>query len=131
PHHVKRVLQVMRDQGFKRTFDRVTSQLKAGLPLGYSAAGVVAQVGSEVEEFGIGELVACAGAGVANHAEFIDVPVNLAAKLSPGLGTLQGCTVAMGAIALQGLRRANPTLGESVAVIRLGLFGPITPPPLP
>jgi predicted dehydrogenase/threonine dehydrogenase-like Zn-dependent dehydrogenase len=126
PHHVKRVLQVMRDQGIKRTFDRVTSQLKAGLPLGYSAAGEVVEVGAEVDGFGRGDVVACAGAGVANHAEMIDVPVNLAVRMAPGLSTSEGCTVAMGAIALQGLRRANPTLGESVVVIGLGLLGQIT-----
>src|SRR5262249_56217335 len=60
------------------------------------------------------------------HAEVVDVPVNLAVRLAPGLGTAEGSTVAMGAIALQGLRRANPTLGESVVVIGLGLLGQIT-----
>ena len=126
PHHVKRVLQIMRDQGIKRTFQRVTGQLAAGLPAGYSAAGVVVDVGPEVELFQIGDLVACAGAGVANHAEMIDVPVNLAVKLPDGLGTLEGSSVAIGSIAMQGIRRANLTLGESVAVIGLGLLGQIT-----
>jgi len=126
PHHVKRVLQIMRDQGIKRTFQRVTGQLAAGLPAGYSASGVVVDVGPEVELFQIGDLVACAGAGVANHAEMIDVPVNLAVKLPDGLGTLEGSSVAIGSIAMQGIRRANLTLGESVAVIGLGLLGQIT-----
>lgn len=126
PHHVKRVLQIMRDQGVKRTFQRVTGQLAAGMPSGYSASGVVVDVGPEVELFQIGDLVACAGAGVANHAEMIDVPVNLTVKLPVGLGMLEGSSVAIGSIALQGIRRANLTLGESVAVIGLGLVGQIT-----
>jgi predicted dehydrogenase/threonine dehydrogenase-like Zn-dependent dehydrogenase len=126
PHHVKRVLQIMRDQGVKRTFQRVTGQLAAGLPSGYSASGVVVEVGPEVEMFQVGDLVACAGAGIANHAEMIDVPVNLAVKLPDGLGTLEGSSVAIGSIAMQGIRRANLTLGESVAVIGLGLLGQIT-----
>jgi predicted dehydrogenase/threonine dehydrogenase-like Zn-dependent dehydrogenase len=126
PHHVKRVLQIMRDQGIKRTFQRVTGQLAAGMPSGYSASGVVVDVGPEVELFQVGDLVACAGAGVANHAEMIDVPVNLAVKLPGGLGTLEGSSVAIGSIAMQGIRRANLTLGESVAVIGLGLLGQIT-----
>jgi predicted dehydrogenase/threonine dehydrogenase-like Zn-dependent dehydrogenase len=126
PQHVRRVLQIMRDQGIKRTFDRVTGQLAAGLPIGYSAAGVVVEVGSEVDGFQLGDLVACAGAGVANHAEMIDVPVNLAVKLPTGLSTLESSSVAVGSIALQGVRRASPTLGESIAVLGLGLLGQIT-----
>lgn len=126
PHHVKRVLEVMRDQGIKRTFDRVRGQLAAGLPTGYSAAGEVLEVGSQVEGFRAGDLVACSGAGIANHAEIIDVPVNLAVRIPDGLSTAQASTITLGAIALQGVRRANPTLGETIAVIGLGLIGQIT-----
>lgn len=126
PHHVKRVLQMMRDQGIKRVYDRVTGQLEAGLPTGYSAAGDVIAVGSEVEGFRPGDRVACAGAGVANHAEVIDVPVNLAVKIPEGVATDQACTVTLGAIAMQGVRRCNPTLGETVVVLGLGLLGQIT-----
>jgi predicted dehydrogenase/threonine dehydrogenase-like Zn-dependent dehydrogenase len=126
PHHVKKVLQVMRDQGVKRTWDRVTGQLAAGLPTGYSAAGEVISVGDQVDGFRAGDLVACAGAGVANHAELIDVPVNLAVKVPAGVSTELASTVTLGAIALQGVRRAAPTLGESFVVIGLGLLGQIT-----
>jgi predicted dehydrogenase/threonine dehydrogenase-like Zn-dependent dehydrogenase len=126
PQHVKRVLQVMREQGLKRTWDRVTGQLDAGLPIGYSAAGEVVELGTEVEGFNLGDVVACAGASVANHAEVIDVPVNLAVKSPPGLTTNLASTVTLGAIALQGVRRANPTLGETIVVFGLGLLGQIT-----
>ena len=67
----------MRDQGVARIYKQVKGKLDAGLPTGYSAAGTVVAVGSEVDGIAIGDRVACAGAGVANHAEFIDVPVNL------------------------------------------------------
>lgn len=126
PHHVKRVLQMMRDQGIKRVYDRVTGQLDAGLPTGYSAAGEVIAIGEQVEGFRPGDMVACAGAGIANHAEVIDVPVNLAVKSPDGLATEQACTVTLGAIAMQGVRRTNPTLGETVVVLGLGLLGQIT-----
>lgn len=126
PEHVKKVIDVMRDQGVKRTWDRVMGKLAAGLPTGYSAAGEVIEVGSEVSGFQPGDMVACAGAGIANHAEFIDVPVNLAVKIPAGLDTQWASTVTLGAIALQGVRRANPTLGESVVVVGLGVLGQIT-----
>ncbi len=126
PHHVKRVLQMMRDQGIKRVYDRVTGQLEAGLPTGYSAAGEVIAIGDQVEGLRPGDMVACAGAGIANHAEVIDVPVNLAVKIPTGLNTAEACTVTLGAIAMQGVRRCNPTLGETVVVLGLGLLGQIT-----
>lgn len=126
PQHTKRVLQLMRDQGISRVFSRVTGMLNAGTPTGYSAAGRVVAVGDQVEGFSAGDLVACAGAGIANHAEWIDVPVNLAVRLPQGLGTAEGSTVTLGAIALQGVRRANPTLGETIVVIGLGVLGQIT-----
>jgi len=126
PHHAKRVLQLMKDQGFSRVFNRITGMLNAGTPTGYSAAGSVVAVGDRVDGFAVGDLVACAGAGIANHAEFIDVPVNLAVRMPAGLGTEAGCTVTLGAIALQGVRRATPTLGETFVVVGLGILGQIT-----
>jgi predicted dehydrogenase/threonine dehydrogenase-like Zn-dependent dehydrogenase len=126
PENVRKVLELMRDQGIKRTWDRVTGQLAAGTPLGYSAAGTVIEVGTEVEGFRVGERVACAGAGIANHAEVIDVPVNLATQVPESLGLESACTVTLGAIALQGVRRAQPTLGETFVVVGLGILGQIT-----
>ncbi len=126
PHHVKKVVQLMRDQGVKRVWDRITGMLAAGTPTGYSAAGEVVAVGSDVLEFAVGDRVACAGAGIANHAEFIDVPVNLAVRIPEGVSTAEASTVTLGAIALQGVRRANPTLGESFLVIGLGLLGQLS-----
>lgn len=126
PENVKRVIGMMREQGVVRTLDRVRGKLNAGSPTGYSAAGVVVAVGSEVDGFSIGDRVACAGAGIANHAEFIDVPANLSVRVPDGLGADRASTVTLGAIAMQGVRRAQPTLGETVVVIGLGILGQIT-----
>ena len=126
PHHARKVVQLMRDQGVKRVWDRVTGMLAAGTPTGYSAAGEVVAVGDQVDGFVVGDRVACAGAGIANHAEFIDVPVALAVRLPAGLSTESGCTVTLGAIAMQGVRRASPTLGETFVVVGMGILGQIT-----
>jgi len=126
PHHVKRVIQLMRDQGVARVYKQVKGKLDAGLPTGYSAAGTVVAVGSEVEGIAIGDRVACAGAGIANHAEVIDVPVNLCVPVPQQVSFDAAATVTLGAIAMQGVRRAQPTLGETVVVVGLGILGQIT-----
>jgi predicted dehydrogenase/threonine dehydrogenase-like Zn-dependent dehydrogenase len=126
PEHVRKVLEMMRDQGVKHTLNRVMGILEAGTPTGYSAAGEVVEVGSQVEGFARGDRVACAGAGIANHAEMIDVPVNLAVRIPDDVATLQASTVTLGAIALQGVRRCNPTLGETIVVVGLGVLGQLT-----
>src|SRR5262245_10658690 len=126
PHHVKRVFQLMRDQGVARVYKQVKGKLDAGVPTGYSAAGTVVAVGSDVEGFAVGDRVACAGAGIANHAELVDVPVNLCVSIPDSLSFDAAATVTLGAIALQGVRRAQPTLGETIVVVGLGILGQIT-----
>lgn len=123
PQNVRRVVQMIKDEGLMHTMDRVRGKLAFGTATGYSAAGEIIAVGSEVVGFRLGDRVACAGAGVANHAEFIDVPVNLAVKIPPQVGLDVASTATLGAIAMQGVRRAKPTLGESIVVIGLGLLG--------
>lgn len=125
PDQVRRVVRMMQEQGVRRTLDRVQGKLSAGSPSGYSAAGEVVAVGSSVEEFSVGDRVACAGAGIANHAEVISVPVNLAVKVPANLGLDEACTVTLGSIAMQGVRRAQPTLGETIVVVGLGVLGQI------
>ena len=126
PHNVRRFLNVARDQGLRRTVDIVQGRLAAGVPTGYSTAGSVIAVGDEVAGFAVGDRVACAGAGIANHAEYVNVPINLAVKVPDGLDLDLASTVTLGAIALQGVRRAAPTLGESILVIGLGIIGQLT-----
>lgn len=125
PENVKKVLEIVKEQGLAKTLKRVQGKLTAGSPTGYSAAGIVLEVGSEVDGFSVGQRVACAGAGIANHAEIIRVPVNLAVKVPDELDLLPASTVTLGAIALQGVRRFNPTLGETVVVVGLGILGQI------
>jgi len=126
PDNVRRVVQMIKEEGIKYTVDRVRGKLSFGSATGYSAAGEVIAVGSDVVGFRAGDRVACAGSGVANHAEFIDVPVNLAVKIPANVGFDIASTVTLGAIAMQGVRRANPTLGESIVVIGLGLLGQLS-----
>src|SRR5262245_29579514 len=81
PENVKKVLDMVRDQGLARTWERVSGKLASGSATGYSVAGEVVSVGADVEGFRPGDRVACAGAGIANHAELVTVPVNLAAHV--------------------------------------------------
>lgn len=126
PENVKKVLEMVKDQGLRKTVDRVSGKLAAGSPTGYSAAGTVIAVGAGVELFRAGDRVACAGAGIANHAEVIDVPVNLAVHVPENVSLRAASTVTLGAIAMQGVRRVAPTLGETIVVVGLGVLGQLT-----
>ena len=125
PEKLRRAMTLLREKGIAATLDRIRSA-GSGVPLGYSAAGVVVACGAEVSLFGIGDSVACTGSGIANHAELIEVPVNLATRIPPTVDSAAAATVALGAIALQGVRRATPTLGETVLVVGLGILGQLT-----
>jgi predicted dehydrogenase/threonine dehydrogenase-like Zn-dependent dehydrogenase len=126
PDLVRQVLDTVRREGIGSAYEKVRSRLSRMKALGYSAAGVVTKVGRDAREFSVGDRVACAGAGYASHAEVIYVPKNLCCKL-PDAAPLEGaCYTTVGAIALQGVRQADPRLGESVAVIGLGLVGQLS-----
>lgn len=123
PQQVKQVLDVLKKQGPVQTYRAVTKKLDAYSPLGYSSAGEVMEVGEGVTEFNVGDRVACAGAGYANHAEIISVPVNLCVKLPEGANLKNAAYNTLGAISMQGVRQADLRLGESCVVIGLGLLG--------
>lgn len=123
PQQVKQVLDVLKKQGIVQTYRAVMKKLDAYSPLGYSCAGEVIGVADDIVEFKVGDLVACAGAGYANHAEIVSVPVNLCVKLEADTDLSQACYNTLGAIALQGVRQADMRLGETCAVIGLGLIG--------
>jgi predicted dehydrogenase/threonine dehydrogenase-like Zn-dependent dehydrogenase len=125
PQQVKQVLDVLRKQGPIQTYRAVMKKLDAYSPLGYSSAGEVVEVGEDVTEFEVGDLVACAGAGYANHAEIITVPKNLCVKLTENSNLKNAAYNTLGAISLQGVRQADMRLGETCAVIGLGLLGQI------
>lgn len=126
PDLVRQVTRKLRQEGPLPTYRAVTSRLEDPQPLGYSSAGIVEQVGVGVTSLVTGDRVACAGAGYANHAELIVVPENLTAHIPEELGFDKAAFATLGAIALQGLRVGDPTLGENVAVIGLGLIGQLT-----
>ncbi|MBD3181066.1 zinc-binding dehydrogenase [Candidatus Poribacteria bacterium] len=126
PDLVKQVLEQVKRDGVLNTFRRVMDQMNMPIPLGYSSSGVVELVGEEVNGFKVGEKVACAGAGYANHAELVYVPKNLCVRLPEGVSLQDAAFTTLGSIALQGIRRAEPHLGDIVAVIGLGLIGQIT-----
>lgn len=123
PQEVRQVLDVLKRQGPVQTYRTVMRKLDAYSPMGYSCAGEVVEVGADVEGFAAGDRVACGGVGYASHAEIVCVPQNLSVKLSPDADLKLASYNTLGAIALQGIRRADLRLGESCAVIGLGLLG--------
>lgn len=124
PQQVAQVMQVLKTQGIIQTYRTVMKKLEAYSPLGYSCAGEVIEVADDVKEFKVGDLVACGGFS-ANHAEVVSVPVNLCVKLREDADMALACYNTLGAIALQGVRQADLRLGETCAVIGLGLIGQI------
>lgn len=126
PDLVKAVVAKVKNEGLLNTFASVRDKMAASQALGYSTAGIVAAVAEDVTEFQVGDRVACAGVGFASHAEVLSVPKNLCVHLPEGVSFESGAYGTLGAIALQGVRLAEPTLGESVVVIGLGLVGQLT-----
>jgi len=126
PELVRKVLDQVRLYGIIQTYRRVKTQLETRAPLGYSASGVVIAVGDGPSEFKAGDRVACAGAGYASHAEYILIPANLCCKVPKGVEFQEAAYTTVGGIALQGVRQSEPTLGETIAVIGLGLVGQLT-----
>ncbi len=126
PEQVKQVVEALKKQGPVQTYRAVMKKLDAFTPLGYSSAGEVIEVGTAVTGFRRGDRVACGGIGYANHGEMACVPQNLCVKLAPDANLKRACYNTLGAIALQGIRQAEPCLGERCAVIGLGLLGQLT-----
>jgi predicted dehydrogenase/threonine dehydrogenase-like Zn-dependent dehydrogenase len=123
PDQVKKVLATVRQQGLVAAYQKAMNKLDSLTPLGYSLGGEVVAVGEGVTEFHVGQRVACAGAGYANHAEVNFVPVNLAVPIPLSVSTKHAAFATVGAIALQGYRQAEMQLGETACVIGLGLLG--------
>ncbi len=122
PDDVKKVLAEVKQQGFWSTYQRVMRKLDTPGPLGYSCAGEVIAVSDDVDDLKPGDRVACGGQG-AYHSEVVSVLRNLCVKLPDNVTYDDACYTTLGAIAMQGLRQANVTFGESVVVIGLGLVG--------
>lgn len=126
PELVKNLAQQVRAVGLSATFDTVTGKLKQLNPIGYSLAGRVIETGSDVDEFAEGHAVACSGAEYAHHAEVVCVPRRLVARVPKGVSLQAAAFGGLGAIALQGVRRSQVAIGETIVVIGLGLIGQLT-----
>ncbi len=125
PDLTSQVLGFARSQGVKKTVDLVKSRIDLWHLLGYSSSGTVVKVGKSVQGFSVGDRVACIGSGVANHAEYIAVPKTLAAKVPKGVSDRDAAFTGVACIALQSVRQLAPQIGESIAVIGLGLLGQV------
>ena len=119
PDKVRMVLDKIKTDGLKQTLDAVFNKLDQPLPVGYCNVGVVDEVEDGVSEFKAGERVISNG----KHAEAVTVPINLCAKVPDAVSDEEAAFTVLGAIALQGIRLAKPTLGETIVVIGLGLVG--------
>jgi predicted dehydrogenase/threonine dehydrogenase-like Zn-dependent dehydrogenase len=126
PDLARKVVDQMRRDGVRDTLALVRDRLGTPQPLGYSAAGLIVEVGAEAGGLKPGELVACGGAGVANHAELVYVPRNLCAVVPAGVTPEQAAFATVGAIAMHGLRQAGLRQGDLVVVSGLGLIGQLT-----
>ncbi len=123
PEKVVKAFNMMRSEGLAKTVAKIQGRFEEGSPTGYSASGIVVGVGTGIHDLRVGDRVAAAGAGYANHAEFIDVPRNLVMRIPEGLDFLPAATVTLGGIAMQGVRRAGATIGEWVVVYGAGILG--------
>jgi len=126
PDLVQQVLNKVKKEGLFSTIQKVRTKLEVPVPLGYSCAGRVLMTGSKIKTLQPDDRVACAGAGFANHAEVNFVPKNLAVKIPDSVTDEQAAFTTLAVIALQGVRQCNPTIGERVVVIGVGLIGLIT-----
>jgi polar amino acid transport system substrate-binding protein len=122
---VKMVIDMIKTQGFKETYDLVMNKLEAASPLGYSCAGEVIAVGKNSKSFRAGDRVACGGDG-AFHADVVCVPENLCVKLKDNVSFRQAAFATIGAVAIQGIRQADLSFGSNCTVIGLGLIGQLT-----
>jgi predicted dehydrogenase/threonine dehydrogenase-like Zn-dependent dehydrogenase len=123
PDLVKQVLAYAQSNGVRAAHQKVQARLETLSALGYSCSGFVLEVGANVTEFRSGDRVACAGAGYASHCEINFVPQNLAVRVPENVSLEAASLTTIGAIAVQGVRQANVTFGETVAVIGVGLVG--------
>jgi len=122
PERVKMVMDKVKTDGLTPTLNAVFSKLGQPLPLGYCNVGKVIAVGKGITEFNVGDRVASNGP----HAEYVSVPQNLAARIPDNVSDDEAAFTVIGSIGLQGIRLANPTFGETIVVIGLGLIGLLT-----
>jgi predicted dehydrogenase/threonine dehydrogenase-like Zn-dependent dehydrogenase len=125
PELASKAIEHIREHGLRDTLELARGTTAQDIALGYSCAGVVLDTGG-ASDLRVEQRVACAGAGYASHAEVVSVPANLVASVPDNVSLRDAAFTTLGAIALQGVRRAAPSLGERVVVVGLGLLGLIT-----
>lgn len=122
PDKVKQVLDKIKAEGLLPTLEAVYNKLEQPLPLGYCNVGKVIAIGDGVSEFNVGDRVASNG----QHAEYVNIPKNLVAKIPENITNEEATFTVIGSIGLQGIRLCNPTFGETIVVTGLGLIGLLT-----
>ena len=126
PDLAKKVIDKAKRDGPISAFQQAMGRLEQREPLGYSSAGTVIAVSDDINDIKIGDRIACAGAGYANHADVVFIPRNLCVKVPDNVDLKDACFTTVGAIAMQGIRNADVRVGENVVVVGLGLVGLIT-----
>ena len=126
PDQVRKLMDSVAQQGAMATYKKAMSRLDSYTPLGYSLCGVVVEVGQGASEFHVGQVVAAAGNEYALHAEYNWIPVNMCVPVPRDVSPEHAAFSTVGAIAMQGVRRAEVSLGETALVIGLGLVGQLT-----
>ncbi|HTT07461.1 MAG TPA: bi-domain-containing oxidoreductase [Gammaproteobacteria bacterium] len=126
PEQARKVMQVAKQQGLLTAYQVAMRALEMPVALGYSSAGEVIEAGEGVDDLQPGDVVACGGAGFANHAEVVSVPRNLCAKVPAEVSLHHAAFTTVGAIAMQSVRIARAQLGENIVIIGLGLVGLLT-----
>jgi predicted dehydrogenase/threonine dehydrogenase-like Zn-dependent dehydrogenase len=126
PDLVRQVIDKAKREGLLATAQAAFDRLDQPMALGYSSAGTIEELGEDMRGFKVGQRVACAGGGYAVHAEYAVVPHNLLTPLPDAVDFESAAFTTLGAIALHGFRLAEPQIGETVAVIGMGLLGLLT-----
>lgn len=123
PDQVRKLVDSVAQQGLRSTYTKAVNQLDSYTPLGYSLCGVVTELGRGVADLQVGQRVACAGNEYALHADVNWVPRNLCAPVPDAVDSRDAAFATVGAIAMHGVRRAEPQIGEVACVVGLGLVG--------
>lgn len=123
PDLANKLLLKIRQEGITRTLAKVKGIIQEPKPLGYSTSGIVIEIGKNITDINVGDRVACGGAQSAHHSEIDLVPRNLIVKIPENVGMPEAAFTTIGAIAMQGIRRAKGSFGETIVIIGLGLLG--------
>ncbi len=126
PDKIQKALKMVQTKGLSEVLRIGIDFLNIPREWGYSSCGKVIEVGKNIKDIKVGDMVACAGAGKANHAEYVAIPENLAVRVPNNVNCKDASITTIGAIAMQGVRQCNPLIGETIVVVGLGLIGQLT-----